>query len=312
MTTMNVLDSAGATVAVEKPLAPGSAADAASRPVAWSTEGKAQIGSLTETAPATDTASSGLNGRLQRVAQRLSSLIALLPTALGAGGGLKVDGSGTALPVSGSGNFAGTNAASSQADGHSVTFGAKADAAATNTDTTAVSAMSVWKQISKTLQAAAGAVGTAFFSKITDGTNTAAVKAASTAPVATDPALVVSLSPNSAGVIQSSTGSRVVAAASTNATNLKASAGSIAEVDLYNVAAYTVFVKFYNKASSPTVGTDTPVWTVPIAAGGGYSKSFVRGKAFSTGISYAITKLQADSDTTAVAAGDVTGSLEYV
>lgn len=62
--------------------------------------GSAGIGSLTETAPATDTASSGLNGRLQRIAQRLTSLIALLPTALGTGGGLKVDGSGTALPVS--------------------------------------------------------------------------------------------------------------------------------------------------------------------------------------------------------------------
>lgn len=41
------------------------------------------IGSLTETAPATDTASSGLNGRLQRIAQRLTSLIALFPTSLG-------------------------------------------------------------------------------------------------------------------------------------------------------------------------------------------------------------------------------------
>lgn len=41
------------------------------------------IGSLTETAPASDTASSGLNGRLQRIAQRLTSLIGLLPTALG-------------------------------------------------------------------------------------------------------------------------------------------------------------------------------------------------------------------------------------
>lgn len=39
----------------------------------------AQIGSVTETAPATDTASSGLNGRLQRIAQRLTALIALLP-----------------------------------------------------------------------------------------------------------------------------------------------------------------------------------------------------------------------------------------
>lgn len=42
-----------------------------------------RIGDLTETAPANDTASSGLNGRLQRIAQRLTSLIALIPTSLG-------------------------------------------------------------------------------------------------------------------------------------------------------------------------------------------------------------------------------------
>lgn len=49
-----------------------------------------QIGIVTETAPATDTASSGLNGRLQRIAQRLTSLIGLLPTALTTLGNLKV------------------------------------------------------------------------------------------------------------------------------------------------------------------------------------------------------------------------------
>jgi hypothetical protein len=43
----------------------------------------AAIGALTETAPTTDTASSGLNGRLQRIAQRLTSLIGLLPASLG-------------------------------------------------------------------------------------------------------------------------------------------------------------------------------------------------------------------------------------
>lgn len=42
-----------------------------------------EIGILTETAPTTDTASSGLNGRLQRIAQRLTSLIALLPASIG-------------------------------------------------------------------------------------------------------------------------------------------------------------------------------------------------------------------------------------
>ena len=42
-----------------------------------------KTGSLTETAPGSDTASSGLNGRLQRIAQRITSLIALLPASLG-------------------------------------------------------------------------------------------------------------------------------------------------------------------------------------------------------------------------------------
>lgn len=41
------------------------------------------VGLKTETAPTTDTASSGLNGRLQRIAQRLTSLIALLPSSIG-------------------------------------------------------------------------------------------------------------------------------------------------------------------------------------------------------------------------------------
>ena len=84
------------------------------------------IGAATETAPTTDTASSGLNGRLQRVAQRLTSMIALLPTALGAGGGLKVDGSGTALPVSGTitaSNTAGDVASGASDSGNPVKIG---------------------------------------------------------------------------------------------------------------------------------------------------------------------------------------------
>jgi hypothetical protein len=44
-------------------------------------------------------------------------------------------------------------------------------------------------------------VGRAIFHKITDGTNTAAVKAPSTAAASTDPALVVALSPNSSTIV---------------------------------------------------------------------------------------------------------------
>lgn len=41
------------------------------------------IGAVTETAPASDTASSGLNGRLQRIAQNITTLIGKLPASLG-------------------------------------------------------------------------------------------------------------------------------------------------------------------------------------------------------------------------------------
>lgn len=73
------------------------------------------IGAVNETAPASDTASSGLNGRLQRVAQRLTSLIALIPAALTAGGGIKV-GVVDALP-------AGTNAIGKLASNSGVNIG---------------------------------------------------------------------------------------------------------------------------------------------------------------------------------------------
>jgi hypothetical protein len=64
----------------------GGTTSANSLPVVLSSDGPfaVQTGAITETAPATDIASSGLNGRLQRIAQRLTSLIALLPASLGA------------------------------------------------------------------------------------------------------------------------------------------------------------------------------------------------------------------------------------
>ena len=68
----------------------GQATSANSAPVVLSTSQETilsnidtDLGTTSETAPASDTATSGLNGRLQRVAQRLTSLIALLPASLG-------------------------------------------------------------------------------------------------------------------------------------------------------------------------------------------------------------------------------------
>ena len=85
-----------------------------------------QIGIVTETAPASDTASSGLNGRLQRIAQRLSSLIALVPAALTGNGGLKT-GLVEALP-------AGTNAIGKVSIDTDLTAGEYETVAASSTD----------------------------------------------------------------------------------------------------------------------------------------------------------------------------------
>lgn len=118
--------------------------------------------------------------------------------------------------------------------------------------------------------------------------------------------------PTPQAAVNGATPSRVNAAATTNATSLKASAGNIWGIHVYNVAAYDVFLKIYAKASAPTVGTDTPVWTIPVKAGGGFSANFPVGTPVPTGIAYAITKLQADTDTTAVAAGDLTGRITWM
>lgn len=95
-------------------------------------------------------------------------------------------------------------------------------------------------------------------------------------------------------------------AATTNATSVKASGGRLYTVQVANTSASVKFVKFYNKASAPTVGTDTPVARYAVPAGwSGDLLDTPLGRAFSTGIAFAITGGGADSDTTAVAAGDV-------
>lgn len=100
--------------------------------------------------------------------------------------------------------------------------------------------------------------------------------------------------------------------ATTNATVVKASPGDLYEVSLTNNTAAAKFFKFYNKASAPTVGTDVPIFTISIPVNSQLSFEFGgQGKRFNLGIAYAITNLQPVSDTTAIAAGDVIGSLSW-
>ena len=106
----------------------------------------------------------------------------------------------------------------------------------------------------------------------------------------------------------------LIAAATTNSTLVKSSAGKLISGRVYNASAAVKFLKVYNKATAPTVGTDTPVLTLPIPAGAAldlWNVFGTYGLYFATGIGYGITGLAANADTTAVAAGDVIVSILY-
>lgn len=96
------------------------------------------------------------------------------------------------------------------------------------------------------------------------------------------------------------------AAASTNATVAKASAGDIHRVIGYNAAAAVRYLKLYNKATAPTVGTDTPVLTLPLKPLEHFNIE-IGGYNCSAGIGYALTTGAADADTAAVTAADIVG-----
>lgn len=107
--------------------------------------------------------------------------------------------------------------------------------------------------------------------------------------------------------------SRIIsAAATTNATSAKASAGTLYHATAYNAAATARYLKFYNKASAPTVGTDTPTHTFYMPPTTAFRFDWPNGFTFATGIAYALTTGGADADTGALTAADVLAlNVEY-
>jgi len=108
---------------------------------------------------------------------------------------------------------------------------------------------------------------------------------------------------------------RKVAAATTNATNVKASAAAVYGWELTNKSAEVRAVKLYNKASAPAPATDNALIVVSLVLPkesrfGLFLPVPLAG--FTNGLGFAITKLPADTDNTAVTAEDVFLNLFYV
>lgn len=108
---------------------------------------------------------------------------------------------------------------------------------------------------------------------------------------------------------------RLLAAGTTNATLVSATPRTVSGWHLYNAAAYAVFLKLYDSATIPTAGSGTPVVTLGIPAASSSVMQFGRGPmegiAFANGVGFTITKLQADTDTTVVVAGDLVVNLFF-
>ena len=105
---------------------------------------------------------------------------------------------------------------------------------------------------------------------------------------------------------------KVIATATTNSTSVKTSSTKLIGWSFVNNATSTRYVKVYNKNSAPTVGTDIPVQIISIPANSICQQTLEGGVGYASGLSYAIVTGASDTDTTAVAANDVIGSLFYL
>lgn len=105
---------------------------------------------------------------------------------------------------------------------------------------------------------------------------------------------------------------RLISAATTNATVVKASAATLFSIYAFNTNAAARYLKLYNKATAPTVGTDTPVMTILLPPSVPVNINSVFGITFTSGLSFALTTGIADTDTTAVAANEIVVNTSYV
>jgi hypothetical protein len=125
--------------------------------------------------------------------------------------------------------------------------------------------------------------------------------------------LPISPRPNTTGS-NGTTPYKLTSLASTNANVVKASGGNLYSIVAIGLTSTVRYLKLYNKASAPTVGTDTPIMTIPIPAntqGAGIAIPFSMGVNFPLGIAIAITSGVADNDTGVIGAGDVVINLTY-
>jgi hypothetical protein len=148
--------------------------------------------------------------------------------------------------------------------------------------------------------------GNAWAVKVTDGSNSMPTMDGATRPGYT------TLVPVTAGGLTMHCSGPL--AATNNATSVKASAGQVYGLQVFNVTATVIYLKLYDKASAPAPASDTPVKVIPIPANtavGGAIIKWEQGVQFSTGIAYAVVTGLSSTDNTAVAVNSGVVNIDY-
>jgi hypothetical protein len=107
---------------------------------------------------------------------------------------------------------------------------------------------------------------------------------------------------------------KFISATTTNATAVSSVPANVSILHMENSGDGVRYVKLYNKASAPVVGTDVPLITIgiPAVSSSSFTLPALIGIDFSIGISFAITLGAADTDTTPLTvAANVTGLIAY-
>ena len=104
---------------------------------------------------------------------------------------------------------------------------------------------------------------------------------------------------------------------STNATSVKASAGTVFNMIIHNThsgggSGSAIAFRLYNKTTAPVVGTDVPMIIIHVPSSSSKEISFTSGVTFTDGIAYSITGGDSLLDATAVDADGVQLYMGYV
>ena len=104
---------------------------------------------------------------------------------------------------------------------------------------------------------------------------------------------------------------------STNATSVKASAGTVFNMIVHNThsgggGGSAIAFRLYDKATAPIVGTDVPMIIIHIPSNSSKEINFTSGISFTNGIAYSLTDGDSLLDATAVDADGVQVYMGYM